>query len=170
MLIQGTKFDSYHIHVYSSRNVKFDSDNASILAHNCTYKLENRNKFVYYAKTEFRAQFTCSNLLIFYLFLFMENVRKFWCFLFKFIILILRVLFRIFFLVFLLLYIFVILIQKGKRVTEDETFICEHFKNSVFILLNKIDVLQCHRVLERIISLYIKRKRIISMLSYFYTS
>lgn len=95
MLIQGTKFDSYHIHVYSSRNVKFDSDNASILAHNCTYKLENRNKFVYYAKTEFRAQFTCSNLLIFYLFLFMENVRKFWCFLFKFIILILRVLFRI---------------------------------------------------------------------------
>lgn len=95
MLIQGTKFDSYHIHVYSSRNVKFDSDNASILAHNCTYKLENRNKFVYYAKTEFRAQFTCSNLLIFYLFLFMENVRKFWCFLFKFIILISRVLFRI---------------------------------------------------------------------------
>lgn len=70
---------------------------ASILAHNCTYKLENRNKFVYYAKTEFRAQFTCSNLLIFCLFLFMENVRKFWCFLFKFIILILRVLFRIFF-------------------------------------------------------------------------
>lgn len=100
MLIQGTKFDSYHIHVYSSRNVKFDSDNASILAHNCTYKLENRNKFVYYAKTEFRAQFTCSNLLNFYLFLFMENVRKFWCFLFKFIILILRVLFRIFLLCF----------------------------------------------------------------------
>lgn len=73
MLIQGTKFDSYHIHVYSSRNVKFDSDNASILAHNCTYKLENRNKFVYYAKTEFRAQFTCSNLLTFYLFLFMSG-------------------------------------------------------------------------------------------------
>lgn len=97
MLIQGTKFDTYHIHVYSSRNVKFDSDNASILAHNCTYKLENRNKFVYYAKTEFIAQFTCSSLLIFYLFLFMENVRKFWCFLFKSIILILRVLFRIFF-------------------------------------------------------------------------
>lgn len=95
MLIQGTKFDSYHIHVYSSRNVKFDSDNASILAHNCTYKLENRNKFVYYAKTEFRAQFTCSNLLTFYLFFI--YVRKFWCFLFKFIILILRVLFRIFF-------------------------------------------------------------------------
>lgn len=73
MLIQGTKFDFYHIHVYSSRNVKFDSDNSSILAHNCTYKLENRNKFVYYAKTEFRAQFTCSNLLTFYLFLFMSG-------------------------------------------------------------------------------------------------
>lgn len=84
-----------------------NSDNASILAHNCTYKLENRNKFVYYAKTEFRAQFTCSNLLIFCLFLFMENVRKFWCFLFKFIILILRVLFRIFFFfgVFVVIYI-----------------------------------------------------------------
>lgn len=46
---------------------------ASILAHNCTYKLENRNKFVYYAKTEFRAQFTCSNLLTFYLFLLMSR-------------------------------------------------------------------------------------------------
>lgn len=114
MLIQGTKFDSYHIHVYSSRNVKFDSDNASILAHNCTYKLENRNKFVYYAKTEFRAQFTCSNLLIFCLFLFMENVRKFWCFLFKSIILILRVLFRIFFLVFLLLYLLFQFMERKK--------------------------------------------------------
>lgn len=34
------------------RNVTFDSDSASILAHNCTCKVENRKYLVNYAKKQ----------------------------------------------------------------------------------------------------------------------